>query len=117
MTQSLGSTIGVGIPTGVAMGRRQRHCPGAVLRLTVDDYAAMKRGGEVFSTAPQEIRHVGRSDARVLCRRDVAEIKVVEYERPDDKKTVATVYDAALCSSCAELEKINRAQLGSQESR
>lgn len=101
---------GIGLPDGASLGRRMRHCPGALLRLTREDYAAMRRGGEVFSTSVHDLPASGRGDARVLCHQDVAEIRVPQYKRPDGR-TVYAVYDAALCRSCAELERINRSSL------
>ena len=106
MTRPQSEPIGIGVPTGTALGRRQRHCPGATLRVTREDYASMRRAGEVFATGSDDIRQDGVSDARVFCTRDVADIRVPQYKHHEGKMTFA-VYDAALGASCADAERTN----------
>ncbi len=106
--------MGIGLPTGKtpALGERQQHCPGALLRATRDDFAMMRRGGEVFASSVHDIPMDGYGDARVHCTRDVAEIRHHQYTKQDEAKTkVYAIYAAALCSSCSELEMLNRQQL------
>lgn len=89
---------------------RQVHCPGASLRVTRADYLALRRGGEVFSSADSDVKHDGVSDARIFCNRDVEIMKSKQGVTPEGGAVYA-LYHAALCSSCAELERTNRAVL------
>lgn len=117
--------MGIGIPTGSKGMARSRHCPGACIRVTREDYVVLRRNGQLFATSPQDIRAEGLSDARVVCHRDVAEIKVVQYAKKPgdpqknepDREVVSAVYDAALCSTCADLERNNRADLAARKAK
>ncbi len=105
--------MGIALPTGASLGKRQRHCPGACLRISREDYLAMKREGYVFTTSSQDIRQDGLSDARTLCHDDVAEIRVAAGKEHgvENGRTVFAMYDAGLCAGCAALERNNRADL------
>lgn len=106
--------MGIGVPTGAPGTDRQRHCPGAMLRVTYAEYFALKRDGHVWSTGKEDIRQSGLSDARTYCNRDVAQLRLELY-RNQKQQTVVAVYDAALCPTCAELEKINRMGLAQKQ--
>jgi hypothetical protein len=81
-----------------------------MLRVSRADFLAMRRDGHVWSTGIEDIRHDGLSDARTLCTQDVAEIRVPQYKN-NEKKTVFAIYHSALCASCADDERDNRATL------
>lgn len=80
-----------------------------MLRVSRADYLVMKRDGHVWSTGVDDIRHEGLNDARTFCSRDVAEIKVPQGKQGE--KPVSAIYHSALCASCADDERDNRAAL------
>jgi hypothetical protein len=96
--------IGIGIPSGEAAGGRQWHCPGALLRVTRDDFLLLRREGQVWSTGERDIAQDGLSYARAFCREDCAQIVTLS----------GAVYHAGLCKACSELERNNRADLASR---
>ncbi len=93
----------IGIPTGEPGKPRQRHCPGALLRVTRSDYAVLRREGQLWVTGTDDIREDGMSDARAFCQNDVAE-----------RVQSGMVYYMGLCKTCGELERNNRKDLASR---
>ncbi len=104
------SRIGIGLPTGVHTLGRQQHCPGALLRVTREDFRELKAAGEVFSTGDKEVAAEGYSDARAFCTRAVEEIRTTDLKRQDGTSVVGITY-AGLCKWCGTLERNNRADL------
>lgn len=87
----------IGLPDGSPVGERQWRCPGALLRVTRDDYLTLRREGQVWATGESKIEPDCMSDARAFCRSETADL--------------GKGYRAGLCGACSELERDNRATL------
>lgn len=90
----IGFDLGVLDDPQPAVHRGPAPCPGACLRVNLDEYDAYVRGGERFQTARREISANERTDARVMCSREVM----------TKKGCAGHLIEYGLCASCSGLE-------------
>ena len=83
------------------IGPSVSECPGALLRLSRDEYREYERGGERFLTPCRDVPFDARGDVRLMCSNQVM----------SQRGCSGHIIEYGLCASCSGLEARHREAL------